>query len=306
MKGRGRRRYAPRSVVEIEFEIRWDGDALDTGEMRVRDLAPSLLAAVEILQRLNDEVGVTESVQVNLKATDRGSYVVSLRVFYDVAVNLLTSDDATAAGVLATILSLFVGIPGLVIAMAAKGSPSEVDTTNAATAKLTYPDGTTLELPGAILRMLEEYPLRQALYDFVRPLEQPGIDRMAIEQQGGPLAVVTKDQVHAFVPPDPKGPIDRTSATWRSYFTVVSPSFEPGYAWRLNDGAKTLPYGVTDPQVSNDLRGDRYGQGDQIECTVRQVQTRTPSGLSTNYEIVQVHNHVPAPQQGTIPLAPPD
>lgn len=73
-------------MAETEFGVRYDGTALATGTMPVRDLAPALLALGDLFSEesllLHPE---REPVALNIKATNEGSFVVKLLLESDTA-----------------------------------------------------------------------------------------------------------------------------------------------------------------------------------------------------------------------------
>src|SRR4051794_19513081 len=95
-----------------DFELTFDGPALATGRMPVRELAPALLALGDLFHEAHVISAPTEApVELEVRAAPRrGSFEVSLYLSTSDVVNLLTSSEAVAAG---TIITLVGGVVGL-------------------------------------------------------------------------------------------------------------------------------------------------------------------------------------------------
>jgi hypothetical protein len=67
-----------REVAELVFDLQYDGPALQTHEMDVRDLAPALLATAELFQEMNRVAHPTDpEVSVNVGATGMDRFLLS-------------------------------------------------------------------------------------------------------------------------------------------------------------------------------------------------------------------------------------
>src|SRR5581483_11505826 len=97
-------------MPEADFAIVYDGPALETGQMPVRDLAPALLALGELYTEASKIVYPKQPpVSLNVKANERGSFLVWLALqagdTWDTMRDLLVSQDATAIANLMQIVS---------------------------------------------------------------------------------------------------------------------------------------------------------------------------------------------------------
>src|SRR5664280_1129809 len=74
----------------LDFGIEYDGPVLTNHEMDVRDLAPALLSVGNLFQTLNRRIHPADpEVQVNIRATEEGSFLVQLKLLYDHTANVL-------------------------------------------------------------------------------------------------------------------------------------------------------------------------------------------------------------------------
>ena len=75
------------------------------------DLAPALLSAADLFQSLNRLIHPTDrEVQVNIMATEQGSFLVQLKILYDTYVSLGTNPGVVATEGLAGLVAVVVGM----------------------------------------------------------------------------------------------------------------------------------------------------------------------------------------------------
>ena len=95
-------------MSQANVTIAYDGPALRDGAMDVRDLAPALLAAGQIIDAANAVLnGDSARVRVEVRTTGTGSFEIHLQVIQGLAeqlVTMLTGPGITAADALATLV----------------------------------------------------------------------------------------------------------------------------------------------------------------------------------------------------------
>jgi hypothetical protein len=188
--------------------IAYDGPALEQGTMDVRDLAPALLAAGQLIDAanaaLNDEA---TRVSVHVKATGIGSFEITLQVIQSLSdhfISFLTSQGPTAAATLAT---LVFGTPvnnGLIwLIKKCKGkSPSKIEKVSDETVKITV-DGMTIEIPFQLLRLYQDVQVRVAAQRLVEaPLQKDGIDSFEVRENRATVVRVEKTEGVFFAKPN--------------------------------------------------------------------------------------------------------
>ena len=153
-----------REMAELVFDLQYDGPALQTHEMNVRDLAPALVATAELFQEMNRLARPTDpDISVNVRATGAGSFLVELKLFYEATVGLLGSVDATALVNLGTLLHWL----GSLISLRRKRSASAItgqdEPDEEGLVRVTFADATQLEVPAAVLQFDRNVTIRQNL-----------------------------------------------------------------------------------------------------------------------------------------------
>ena len=297
---------APDQVERLAFDLEYDGEALAAHEMDVRNLAPALLSAAALFRELNRLAHPGDpDVQVNIKATSEGSFLIQLALLYDHTVRVLASPQVeaqeTAVMTLTGLLTLLVTMIGLRKKRDRDGAPHQVDDVSPGEVRITWPDGTTLEVPAEAWRLLDDPRVARPLADMVRPVGEPGIDTMRIKREGQVAAEVTTGDLPAFSEWS-DSPREILIDTEREVFlTIRGAFFDPRLKWRFNDGLNNFAAHITDPDFQARVEaGEPFAKGDTLRCVLRTTQWRDTEGqLHTDVEVTRVLEHsfvVPPPR----------
>lgn len=294
-------------MSHAEVALIYEGPAVESGLMDVRDLAPALLAFGNLAEAANRIVnGDAATTKVQVKTVGAGSFAIGLDVtvaFVQAVRDFLVGPDATAASNLIGILtgSSAVGAGAIWVVKKLRGrSPTRVQRKDARRVEIEI-DGETIEVDEVVARVSVDVGVRAALERIVaEPLATEGIDAVSI----GPtdhLERIEKPEGFAFRPP-----IDRESGAYeyryRAPFSIVSLSFKQGNKWRLNDGRTTLNVTVVDDGFLRDI--DRsaiaFSKGDILICDVRVETRERPGGLHADFFIERVIEHRKPAQQPSL------
>lgn len=292
-------------VSHARFSINYDGPALADHTMDVRDLAPALLAIGEMFDAANSALnGDATQVSVNVRAHEPGCFSIDLDVVQSIikrGIALLTGDELAAALTLKELLVGGVGATWSLIKLikVLRGrTPDKVERIAPGMVRITVGDD-TFDVPIKLLRLYQDLAVRSAVERVVeKPLENPGIDRVAFFEGSAETSHVTKSEAELFRTPaiEDKVIIDDLR---QSAFSIVSLAFKEDNKWRLHDGQNQISATIADEaflaKVDRNLVS--FSKGDVLVCEVRFVQKQTGKGLATEHIVERVLDHRPAARQ---------
>ena len=296
-----------------DIALVYEGPAVESGLMDVRDLAPALLAFGDLVESANRIVnGESATAKVQVKTVGAGSFAIGLDVtvaFVQSVRDFLSGPEATAAANLIAILTggsaVSMGAVALVRKLRGR-SPSAVRRKEKGKVEVEI-DGESIEVDEVVARVSVDIGVRAALERVVaEPLASDGIDAVKI----GPIdnmERIEKPDGYAFRPP-----IDREAGAYeyryRAPFSIVSLSFKQGNKWRLNDGRTTLNVTVVDGDFLRrvDQSEIAFSKGDILICDVRVETRERPGGLHAEFFIERVIEHRRPVQQPSLFADKPD
>lgn len=285
-------------MSHAEISLAYEGPAVESGVMDVRDLAPALLAFGNLFEAANRIVnGESASAKVQVRTVGAGSFAIGL----DVAVEFLKSvrdflagPESTAAANLVGVRTgtATLGVGAIALARQLRGkNPTAIQRTQHGRVSVEI-DGETIEVDEIVARVSTDVTVRAALERVVaEPLAVEGIEAVRIGA-GDHVERIEKPEGFAFRPP-----IDRTSGAYeyryRAPFSIVSLSFKQGNKWRINDGRTTLNVTVVDSDFVKrvDQSEIAFTKGDILICDVRVETRETHGGLHAEFFIERVVDH---------------
>lgn len=305
--------------ASVEFSIKYDGPALTSHEMDVRELAPALLALSTLLEESNRALnGEKPEIRVNVKGNFKsGSFKVDLSAaltFKEQLVSLLAGSDATALANLFGILSGLGllgggGLLGLLLWLKGR-RPSSISYDKDKVVFTIEDDhgNESLAVDLAVHRLYQESTVRQSLAKVVKPLDREGIDTFTSGRDGVAEVVITKADAPALINVDDASNVVSDTVTDGMLLQIESPSFKDGNKWRLTDGTTSFYAELADTEFVDRIQSgeERFGKGDVLVVKMRRVQSISDSGLKTEYKIERVKEHR-EPLQGRLftPEPPP-
>lgn len=291
--------------ASLQFSIKYDGPALQTHEMDVRELAPALLALSSLIEEANRALnGDKPEIRVNVKGNfQSGSFKIDLSAaltFKEQLVSLLSGPEATAMSNLFGILTGLglLGGGGLIALIRwLKGrKPSRIEFQGDKAVFIleeTTEIVETFEVDLAVGKLYSTKTVRQSLTKVVKPLTLPGIDYFASGRDGKPEMIITQDDVSAF--DDLEGETEEVSNTLTegALLQIESAVFKDGNKWRLNDGTTSFFAEIVDDDFLAQIASGeaRFGKGDVLVVNLRRIQSIADTGLKSEYKIEKVKEH---------------
>lgn len=286
----------------VKFSIKYDGPALVTHEMDVRELAPALLALSDMIKAANHVLyGEKSDVQINVHGTFKGgSFGIDLsavRTVYETITSLLAGQGPTAVANLTAILQAVgfigsaTGLIGLIKKLRGR-KPSRIEYKDNQTVltitEKSFQEQIIVDLETG--KLWQDRVVRQSLYQVIKPLTQEGIDVFATGQKNIPEMVITKDECDWFAFDDT--PIELNSNIIEQVCLIESVTFKDDNKWKLNNGS-TFYALMEDEEFLNAInKGDiRFGKGDRLRVSMKIIQSDKANRIETTYHIIKVLDH---------------
>lgn len=302
-------------TASVHFSIKYDGPALATHQMDVRELAPALIALSDLLEQANkaalpDAPDIRVNVQGNFKGGSFGVDLIAAQTITQQLVSMFSGTEATAAANLYTLLGalgLVGGGGGLigVIKFLRGRKPSAIRIDGDKTVFELH-DTTTVESFEVDLmtgRLYKTRVVRQSLAKVIRPLEREGIDVFATGVNGVIQSVVTKDEAAYFEMAATEADVVSDTTTPMVMLQIESAAFKEDNKWRFSDGGTPFFAEIADQEFLQRINAgvERFGKRDVLVADLRRVQSVTDNGLKIEHTIVKVHKHKEPLQQELLP-----
>lgn len=285
------------------FRITYDGPALETSEMDVRQLAPALLAVGDLLEAATlalhgDRIKPRVDVRGSFKT---GSFGIDFNLAADWASrikDILAGDGATAtANALAILGALGWGVhkstTGLFAVLRWLRNRPIRHVELQEHAAVLHVEGEQLSIELQVLTLLRDVSVRNGCAKVLEPLKQPGITSFTVgDDSGQTFQSVSLDELACYDAPtiDDELLVDDER---KMVFSIVSLAFKDDNKWRLHDGAATIHATISDTDflAKVDASQVNFAKGDMLVCKVRIRQWQTAAGAKTDYDVLHVLDH---------------
>ena len=286
------------------FYIAYDGPALVTNEMDVRELAPALLALSDAFNEANAVLnGERANIQLNVKGSFKsGCFGIDLVVgqkFLDSLLNVGAEDTVKTAKEIAGLLGFSacgttVGVVKF-IKWARGRKATKIETANG-NAKI-YVGDKYIETEEKVLKLLRNDKIRRAMEDAIKkPLENEGITSFGCASKSGEQVFesVSKEDAEFFAAPSSESE-DLGESIYETTLQLLSPSFQDNNKWRFSDGGSNTFYADMCDASFNakvDSHAILFGKGDIIKAKVRERKTLDQKGImKVDRTIISVLEH---------------
>jgi hypothetical protein len=293
-----------------EFKIAYDGEALRSHSMDVRDLAPALLSIGQLFDEANRALnGEKTSVKLQVKAHEAGSFEIVLELYQTFGSQVsqfLTGDFVTSALNLKELLFFTGGGLYWLIKRLKGGRPDKIADLGNGRIRVEF-EGEAFEVPLELLRLYQDLAVRKAAEEILKPLNREGIDTFLIKDKQITLQTIHREELEYFIAPELKDEKILVSESEAAY-SIISLAFKDDNKWRLYDGGSTISVLISDEDFRRKVDGNiiSFAKGDILRCKIRTTQWRGAAGLKTEYEVLQVLEHLPAARQLLLFDNPPD
>jgi len=294
------------------FRITYNGSALESSEMDVRELAPALLAIGDLLEAATIAI---YSDQIKPQVNVKGSFKTgSFGIDFNLATSLVSKVRDLFAGENAAAIANAIAILGALGFIAKTAKPGlfavlkwikgrainrvEVLEDSA----IIYIDNEQLNIELNVLVLLRDVSVRNATSKVLAPLEQDGIDTFSAGSDTEIVETVYSKELSWFTAPLPTDELLLDDVR-KMVFSIVSLAFKEDNKWRLYDGAATIHASITDIDFLGKVDRNQvsFAKGDVLVCDVRVLQWQTTSGAKTEYEVIKVLEHRVSARQIPLP-----
>ena len=298
-------------ILENEFKIVYDGEALKDHKMDVRDLAPALIAIGDLFEESNRIInGNRINLSVEVVALEAGSFGIKFgfnQSFTSQAISFLTGEKVASILALKELIGggktvgtfTVYGLYHLIRWLKGK-KPTSIDDLKNGYIKIIF-NSQTYIFPSRVLELYQEISIRKAVEESLKPLLKEGINEFQMYSNNHLAEKIVSSEVRYFETPileDEKILENEHEAA----YSIVSLAFKEDNKWRLHDGSSTISVGIRDDTFLKKVEQNQisFSKGDILICKVRTTQWQTNSGLRTEYELLEVTEHKKAGRQLSI------
>ena len=295
------------------FKISYDGPALLSHEMNVKDLAPALLAVGDLLEDTNRILnGDKTTVSVNIKATNPGSVDVVLSVCQHLlaqATFLFSGDGVSTivnADALLKILGFGGGGGGLVglVFWLRNRKIKNITKVEIGNFKIETEDGDMKIVTENEIKLFGFLKIRKHLESIIKkPLEKEGVDAVSFGSDNK-KNVIRKEDINSFSAPEVEQELIDESEVEMS-LQIVNISFQEGGKWRFSDGNATFFAEIKDEDFTHKIYKNEevFAKDDLLKVLMKRRQYLRDGGIGTDYEIIKVIEHRSAAIQIKLPFS---
>ena len=288
-------------MSSTNFQLIYDGRALENNEINPRDLSIALVAISDLFEnadklvnegRTKAEVKVHASFETGCFKINFSSYQSKLKIVTD----LFNSDLANSIVNATELLALIFGGVVVLIRFLKGGRPDKI-IENEDKSFSVYKNGQMIKAEKKALELYKDYKLRKGFEDLLSPLNKDGIEDVAIvnKENKSPICHITKDEIELFACPSSKEEEIDSPETFETYISLINLSFKEGNKWFVNDGNDSFYITVEDNAFLEKINRSavKFSKGDILKVKIRKLQFYNfdKKILRSEYFIEQVIDH---------------
>lgn len=283
--------------AEMKLEVKYRGSDVDRGRMNALELGPAIFGMGEMVGAASrilysDDTRVRVEVQADFPHASFGIE------FYAVAAaqGLLPNLTLTQLSEIVAVLGFTGTAVGGVIKLLRWQNKRPIERVEQ------HGDNVRMMIGGDARNVtINEYDIfinpqvRDGVRSLVRPLEQDGVDSVAITAGNAPPEIITREDRDVFAgAPLPEEPVavDRSTAT----LEIISLSFRETNKWRFSQGSGTFYATILDEAFLVKVASERelFGAGDALRVELEIRTTRVGTDLRFEYTVLRVIEHMRA------------
>lgn len=291
------------------FQVIYDGPALVSNEMDVRDLAPALLAISDVLDEANKIIyGDKTQIQVNVKGSFKtGSFGFELAIAQlpiDNLVSLFDSDQANAAANLLQILGFIVPSGGLIgLLLWLKNRKIKTITNEDDSKTVIEVEDEKYETNPKVIALFSNVRVRTSIQKVItEPLSKEGVDTFTVKREDETTTIKAEEKDYFKLSEIPDELLK--DQVREVYLKPLAVSFVEGNKWKFSDGNVEFFATITDEEFIKKVQDskDAFSKDDLFKVSLREKQWIADTGIKSDYEIEKVIDHRSGAKQIKLPF----
>jgi hypothetical protein len=289
-------------MKSINFQIVYDGPALEANEMDVYDLAPALLAVGQLMEETGKILyGEKFKIGVNVSASFKtGCFGIQLSAISNDFVDIFSNNKVVAIGTCLSLLGFSVkdagkSIISFILWLKNRRITKTIKLKDSDNVQV-YVDQDHFIIEERVLAMLKSRKIRESLEKIItKPLSRQGIQTFAVtdvENIGHAITTVSKEESIYFSVPDVANE-KLTDNDMIVSLQIINACFQDGNKWKFTDGSQSFFAEILDKNFINKVNNSEavFAKDDILKVKINLTQWLTDSGIKPEYTIIEVLDH---------------
>lgn len=295
-------------MTSTRFVVHYDGPALQSHEIDIKKLAPSLIALSDAFDAVQRRVAPGASLTLKARATQEGSFVIDLMMYLQLAEDLFNSPAVTAIINASTLGGIMIdGIKTIKTYAEHHGTEPEVRQADddPTAMQITYPDGKTVIVGKAALKMFRDPDFVKNVKDFIEPTRTNGVNSVELESDDDKISVNEEeaDGIFEYCHADDA---EADTSVEKLHVQALDISFRKNDKWRITDGFRKHMVSIEDEAFLERIASNQesFRGHDEFDVLMRVQTTINDDGQMVKkylaIEKVLNHESTPPPKQDSL------